>query len=114
MNVESISPILSVESIPRSLEFYVGVLGFEKAEWGDDDFTGVSRDGSTILLRRNEDEPERGRIYLAVDDARALHERLSGDSVKIVMGPTARPYGLEITVEDPDGNILRFGSEPEE
>lgn len=113
MTIESISPILSIEKMERSLAFYCGLLDFENAEWGDDDFTGVSRDGSTILLRRHDDEPELGRIYLAVDDACKIHDHLAAEGATILMAPTARPWGLEIAVEDPDGNILRFGSEPE-
>ena len=61
--IESISPILSVADMQRSLAFYVNLLGFENADWGDDHFTGVSRDGSTILLRKDVN-PVPSRIYL--------------------------------------------------
>ena len=32
--------------------------------------------------------------------------------VKIRMAPTNYPWALEMHVEDPDGNVIRFGSEP--
>lgn len=113
-SVESIVPILSVENMKRALAFYVDLLGFENADWGDDDFTGVSRDGCTILLRRHDNDSELGRVYMAVEDARAIHDYLADNDVTILMAPKARPWGLEIAVQDPDGNILRIGSEPEE
>ncbi|HAA76593.1 TPA: hypothetical protein DCE37_15885 [Candidatus Latescibacteria bacterium] len=100
--IESISPILSVADMQRSLEYYVDLLGFENAEWGSDTFTGVSRDGCSILLRQDN------------DPARAVHDGLKPKGVKIVMGPTDKGYALEITIQDPDGNVLRIGSEPEE
>lgn len=32
------------------MRHYVEVLGFEKAPWGDEEFTCVSRDGARIYL----------------------------------------------------------------
>jgi catechol 2,3-dioxygenase-like lactoylglutathione lyase family enzyme len=49
---ECIEPILRVENMQTSLRFYVGVLGFENASWGNEDFTYVSRDGRGIYLCR--------------------------------------------------------------
>jgi uncharacterized glyoxalase superfamily protein PhnB len=53
-------------------------------------------------------------IYLGVEDAREVYEDLSAKGVTILMEPTSRPWALEVNVEDPDGHVLRFGSEPEE
>lgn len=111
--IESISPILSVADMQRSLHFYVDLMGFENADWGDENFTGVTRDGCTILLRKA-DDPTCGRIYISVENAREMHEHLAPKGVTILMEPTNKPYALEVTIEDPDGNILRIGSEPEE
>jgi predicted enzyme related to lactoylglutathione lyase len=38
---------------------------------------------------------------------------LKARGVKILLEPTNFPWALEFQVEDPDGNVLRFGSEPE-
>jgi hypothetical protein len=32
--------------------------------------------------------------------------------VNILLPPTNFPWALEMQVEDPDGNVLRIGSEP--
>jgi catechol 2,3-dioxygenase-like lactoylglutathione lyase family enzyme len=51
----------SVKDIAVSREFYVSKLGFEEAEWGDNNFTSVSRDHCGIYLCRGDREiPERG------------------------------------------------------
>jgi catechol 2,3-dioxygenase-like lactoylglutathione lyase family enzyme len=47
---ECSTPILSVADMAASLRYYEGVLGFTNAEWGDEDFTCVTRDGASIYL----------------------------------------------------------------
>ena len=46
--VENIQAILPVRDMDESLAFYVGILGFKEADWGNDGFTSVSRDDSAI------------------------------------------------------------------
>jgi len=41
-----------VENMQASLRFYVDLLGFCKADWGGDDFTGISREGAYMYLCR--------------------------------------------------------------
>ena len=112
--IENISPILFVSDMQRSLRFYVDLLGFENAEWGDEDFTGVSRDSCTILLSKNSQGQPGTWIYIGVENAREVYEDLSSKGVTILMEPTNKPWALEVNVEDPDGHVLRFGSEPED
>jgi|TARA_B110000116_G_C16667658_1_gene504719 predicted enzyme related to lactoylglutathione lyase len=112
--IEAITPILNVSSMERSLQFYVGQLCFENAEWGTEDFTSVSRDSSTILLSRGSQGHPGTWIYIGVDNAREIYEDLSAKGVTILEGPTKKPWALEVNVADPDGHVLRFGSEPEE
>ena len=52
-------------------------------------------------------------VWIVCDDARQLHEQLVARGVKIILPPTNFAWALEIQIEDPDGNVLRFGSEPE-
>lgn len=49
---EGRAPILRVERMEASLRFYVDLLGFTNASWGDNDFTHVSRDKAGIYLCR--------------------------------------------------------------
>ncbi|PYT22282.1 MAG: hypothetical protein DMG58_30440 [Acidobacteria bacterium] len=94
---EGSQPILHVENMQASLRFYVDALGFENASWGTDNFTSVSRDRAGIYLCRG--DQGRGGAYKA-------------RGVTIRLPPTNFPWALEMQIEDPDGNVLRLGSEP--
>jgi len=45
-------PILRVENMEASVRFYVDLLGFKNANWGNDEFTSVNRDRVGIYLCR--------------------------------------------------------------
>jgi len=96
-----------------SLAYYTGPLGFENAEWGSEDFTCVTRDGASLYLSQGDQGQGRAWVWIGVEDARRLYDELAGAGVAIHMPPTNFPWALEIRVEDPDGNVIRFGSEPE-
>ena len=109
---EGSQPILRVENMLRSLDFYVGVLGFKNAAWGTEEFTSVNRDAAGIYLCRGGQGRGGAWVWLGVGDVRPLHEQYKAAGVKILLPPTNYPWALEIHIEDPDGNVLRFGSEP--
>jgi predicted enzyme related to lactoylglutathione lyase len=113
VRIENAAPILRVENIEASLRFYVGALGFTNADWGGEDFTCVTRDGAGIYLCRGGQGRGGAWVWLGVDDARKLHQHLAALGIAIRMPPTNFPWALEFHVEDPDGNVLRVGSEPE-
>lgn len=110
---ECSTPILRVENMEASVRFYVEKLGFKNAPWGNNDFTSVNRDRAGIYLCRGDQGRGGAWVWLGVDDARALHEELKARGVAIRMPPTNYSWALEFQVEDPDGNVLRLGSEPE-
>jgi predicted enzyme related to lactoylglutathione lyase len=112
LDFECCNPILRVEDIGRSLGFYVDNLGFTNAAWGNEDFTSISRDGASIYLCRGGQGKGGAWVWLGVGDAEALHHHLQSRGVKIRMEPKNFPWALEFHVEDPDGNVLRVGSEP--
>jgi catechol 2,3-dioxygenase-like lactoylglutathione lyase family enzyme len=108
---EGSQPILRVENMQASLRFYVDVLGFENAGWGTDDFTSVVRDGAGLYLCRGDQGRGGAWVWIGVDDVERLHQECEARGVTIRLPPTKRPWALEMQVEDPDGNVLRFGSE---
>src|SRR4051812_6960260 len=110
---EAISPILRVDDMQRSLRFYVDILGFKNASWGDDTFTSINSGNTGIYLCRGGQGRGGAWVWIGCEDVRLLHRELVGRGVKILMEPTNFVWALEIQVEDPDGNVLRFGSEPE-
>lgn len=109
---ENSQPILRVESMEKALEFYVGLLGFQNASWGGNDFTSVNRDQAGIYLCRGDQGTGRAWIWIGVEDAAKLHDEFMARGVAILMPPRNFPWALEMHVEDPDGNVIRFGSEP--
>jgi predicted enzyme related to lactoylglutathione lyase len=109
---ECIEPILCVRDMALTVGFYKDVLGFENAAWGTDDFTHVSRDGTGIYLCREGQGQPGAWIWIGVDDVENLHEDYKARGIKIRLPPTNYPWALEMQIEDPDGNVLRMGSEP--
>jgi len=111
---ECIIPILRVESLPASMEFYTRVLGFQ-VDWGG--FEGsimaqVSRDGRPLMLSQGSQGHAGTWVWIGVEDAEAFHRECTARGARIVQELTNYFWAYEMRVEDPDGHILRFGSEP--
>jgi len=109
---EGIQPILRVENMQVALRFYLGILGFQNASWGSEDFTSISRDGARLYLCQGGQGKGGSWVWIGVDDAWRLYEELKARGVAIRLPPTNYPWALEMQIEDPDGNVLRLGSEP--
>jgi uncharacterized glyoxalase superfamily protein PhnB len=109
---ENSAPILRVENMKTALAFYVDKLGFQNATWGTEDFTSVNRDRAGIYLSRGSQGRGGAWVWVGVEDATKLHDDLVARGVPIRMPLTNFSWALEFHVEDPDGNVLRFGSEP--
>jgi len=109
---ENSQPILRVENMGASVRFYVELLGFKNVDWGTADFTSVNRDRAGIYLSRQDQGLGKAWIWIGVEYVEKLQEELKARGVTIRMPPTNFPWALEMHVEDPDGNVIRFGSEP--
>jgi catechol 2,3-dioxygenase-like lactoylglutathione lyase family enzyme len=112
VHFENSQPIFRVDDMNASVHFYVDLLGFKNVAWGTEEFTSVSRDRAEIFLCRRDQGRGAAWAWIGVDDAEALHEELKARGVAIRMPPTSFSWALEMHVEDPDGNVIRFGSEP--
>lgn len=108
---ECADPILRVADMTRSLRYYVDVLGFTNAEWGTDEFTSIARDQAAIYLCRGDQGQPGTWVWVGVEDAAALYHEYQGAGATIRDAPQNYPWAYEFTVEDPDGHVLRFGSE---
>lgn len=105
------TPILSVRDLARSVRYYVDRLGF-KVDWQQPHvFASVSRGRCTIFLAEGDQGHAGGWTYVGVGDSGALYLELRGRGAKVRQPPTNFPWAREIQVEDPDGNVLRFGSD---
>jgi len=112
MYFENSQPILRVENMEAAVAFYTGVLGFANADWGTNDFTSVNRDRAGIYLCRGSQGRGGAWVWIGVDDVTVLHRELVERGVSVMLPPTNFPWALEMQVQDPDGNVLRIGSEP--
>lgn len=121
--MKKITPVLFVEAIEPSLEFWVSRLGFQKAvevPHGDRlGFVLLTHDGAEVMLQTwaslGEDLPAiaalpRGTsntLYVDVPDFEAVRKRLEGCEVLIPVRKTF--YGAtEIGVREPGGHIVLF------
>ena len=109
---EHAAPILNVADMARSVRYYVDVLGFSNAAWGSDEFTCVTRDGATIYLAAGGQGHPGTWVWLGVEDVEMLHEEYRQSGGTILQPPERFPWACEMKVGDPDGHVLRFGSDP--
>jgi predicted enzyme related to lactoylglutathione lyase len=109
---EHAEPILRVASVANSVGYYVDVLGFTNAEWGGDEFTRVSRDDAGIYLSEGTQGQAGTWVWIGVDDVAALYDEFVASGAAILEPPTNHSWAYEMKVVDPDGHVLRFGSDP--
>ena len=72
------------------------------------------RDGRGIYLCRGGQGNVGAWIWVGVGDVRALYSAYKERGAIIRQEPTNRHWALEMQIQDPDGNVLRFGSDREE
>lgn len=105
------TPILCVGSHAVSLDFYVRALGF-KVDWNAEGMASVTRGRCTLMLCEGHQGNPGTWLWIGVGDAEALFREFSASGATIRLPPTNYPWALEFHLEDPDGHILRFGSDP--
>jgi uncharacterized glyoxalase superfamily protein PhnB len=114
MKATQVIPILRVNDLSASLEYYVDKLGFEQ-HWTHGDpanFAAIGRDGIMIFLQQ---DPQAGGgptvIYMVVPSVDALHDSIAQRGAEIVEPPQDRPWGMrEMVVKDLDENQIRVGT----
>ena len=104
------TPILRVTDMGRSVEYFIRVLGFER-EWGDQVFASLRRGEAVLMLAAGDQGRGGAWLYVGVEDVDTLCEEIQPRGAVIRLGPANYPWGArELHVEDPDGNVIRFGS----
>ena len=111
VRLEGVTPILRVRSLEASTDHYVAVLGFG-VDWQVSGFASVSRDGCGIMLCEGDQGFPGTWLWIGVTDVEPLFEELRARGAKVRHPPTNHPWAYEMQIEDPDGHVLRFGSEP--
>jgi len=96
----------------RSVRYYVNVLGFENADWGGEQFTCVSRDDASIYLSEGDQGSAGTWVWIGVGNVQKLYQEYVRTGAIIVEAPENYPWACEMKLADPDGHVLRFGSDP--
>jgi uncharacterized glyoxalase superfamily protein PhnB len=118
---DRVAPVFPVRNVRAALEHYRR-LGFDAKAYaenaGDDAVYGfVNRDRIELHLSRTPDlecDKNSSAVYVYVDDADALYAewQAAGAGGRFFGAPEDTPYHLrEFAYADPDGNLLRIGSE---
>ncbi|MGN6353925.1 MAG: VOC family protein [Parafilimonas sp.] len=111
--IENVAPVLYVKDMALTLSFYVDILGFKNADWGDDNFTSINRDNTGLYLCRGGQGLPGTWVWIGFDgDIFSLHENLKEKGVIIKLPPTNFSWAYEMQIEDPNGHVLRFGTDP--
>ena len=105
------TPIFRVASLRASIGYYVNALGF-KVNWDAGGFASVSRDRCCLFLCEGDQGHTGTWTWIGVNDTESLAAEYRQSGATIRHPPTNYPWAYEMQVEDPDGNVLRFGSDP--
>jgi len=111
MAVENVIPILRVDNLEVSRRYYIEKLGFA-LDWDAGRMISVSRDSMAIMLCEREQGQLGTGVWIGVDDADVFFAEFSAKGAHIRNRPQNFSWAYEFAVEDPDGHVLRFGSEP--
>jgi len=113
--VENTVPVLAVADVRASIRFCCELLDFQCDWTGSSEplyIASVSRDGHAIMLERRR-PVTRGCVWIGTSGLAQLWEKVrSSDKITVVQRPTNQTFALEMKIQDPDGNILWFGTEP--
>jgi uncharacterized glyoxalase superfamily protein PhnB len=109
--IANATPILKVKDFEASLAYYTEKLGF-KVDWKVGTFGSVTRDRCSLMLTEDAQGHAGTWLWIGAQDVELLFAEWSQSGAMIRQGPTNFPWGsLEIQVTDPDGHVLRFGSD---
>lgn len=111
---EGVTPILRVLDLPASIHYYVNVLGFKIDFQQPGIIASVSRDRCAIFLIQGDQGNPGTWVWIGVGNVESLFDEYQRKGAKVRHPPTNYPWAYEMQIEDPDGNVLRLGSEPKE
>lgn len=108
-------PVLRMFDVERSMAFYVDFLGF-KVDWEhrfEPDlplYVQVSRAGLALHLSQHHGDGSPGAVVFApMTGIEAFHAELAAKRYAFMRpGLERQPWGLEMKVQDPNGNRIRF------
>ena len=106
-----VTPVLRVRDVVASRDYYVQALGF-KVSFETEDFISVSRGHCGLFLCQGDQGHAGSWVWIDGKDVDALYQEYRASGAIIRHPPTNYSWALEMQIEDLDGNVLRFGSDP--
>lgn len=114
----SVMPGYGVKNLATSLNFYVGLLGFETVFTNGPQTAptfAIVRRGNleiSLMLDKEGGGAGRGSSYVKVRGITALYESWLARGVPMAHELKDEEYGMrEFMIQDPDGNTINFGEE---
>jgi len=108
-------PVLRVSTMAASIDYYTRALGFKVnfvyPETGDAFFASVSRGKCGLFLSVGDQGNPGSWVWIGGKDVDAVYAEFKAAGAKIRNPPTNYSWAREMQVEDPDGNVLRIGSD---
>ena len=113
-------PIVYVDDVTRSAQFYVASLGFEQVYRfpleGEPDFVFLKLEplGIALSQRRAEHAGSQFELCIYAADVDAAAEELRAAGAEEVQPPADQPWGERLTYfRDPDGTLLHITAKVE-
>ncbi len=106
-----VTPILRVENLTTSKEYYIDKLGFG-VNFETPYLISLSRGDCRLFLCEGDQGHPGSWVWIDGKDVVALYDEYRRSGAKIRHPPTGYSWALEMQVEDLDGNVLRLGSDP--
>ncbi|MGH9728225.1 MAG: VOC family protein [Candidatus Acidiferrales bacterium] len=132
LGIEGVCPLLQVYDMPKAVNFYRDVLGFDVVEQSPIvrspegeyfHWAMLRQNGTTIMLNTAYDEGQRPpqpdaprmaahrdtSLYFGCPDVDAIYGRMVRLRVHVAEKPANMRYGLRaLTIQDPDGYNITF------
>jgi SOS-response transcriptional repressor LexA len=114
VRIECVNPILNVANLTVSRNYYVNVLGFTETGVGElNRYVAMRRDGAVLYLNQQNQASRGTWVWIGFDgNISALYKEFKTKGAIIRLTPTNYSWAMEMHVEDPDGHVLRFGTDP--
>ena len=109
---EGATPILAVRDLAASTAYYTGVLGFTVNWQHPGIIASVSRGRCTIFLCEGDQGHSGTWLWIGVSDVEPLFHEYAAKGATVRHKPTNYQWAYEMQIEDLDGHVLRFGSDP--
>ena len=117
MKMNKLIPMLPVKSMPASVDFYCGILGFEVEKRNDHWGWALLRFDECRLMvdqsiNAHQDRPRDTVLYLYPEDVVEYQQQVRTNGLEVPELDVTF-YGLtEFRIDDPDGNRLWIGQSP--